>query len=60
MNDSLIGYFLQLEEMGYAQKNTYGNQINKLISNMCNDELTYYILQLEKVRWTTKKTYGNK
>jgi hypothetical protein len=23
--------------MGYAQKNTYGNQINKLINNMCND-----------------------
>jgi hypothetical protein len=46
--------------MGYAQKNTYGKQINKLISNMCNDELTYYFLQLEEVRWTTKKTNGTK
>jgi uncharacterized membrane protein len=46
--------------MGYAKKNTYGNQINILISNMCNDGLTNYFLQLAEVGWTTKQTYGTK
>jgi hypothetical protein len=46
--------------MGYAQKNTYGNQINILISNMCNDGLINYFLQLKEVRWATKKTNGTK
>lgn len=57
MNDSLIGTNSQLEEMGYAQKNTYGSQINILISNMCNDELTYF-LQLEEVGWRTPKKWN--
>jgi hypothetical protein len=46
--------------MGYAQENTYGNQINILISNMCNDGLTNLFFKLEEVGWTTKRTYRTK